>query len=206
MTSIKEYAKDFKPITALRTKYYLYIISLWVVIIGPVNGLFWVISYFDDTFPTEFRDGFLRWSLYLSIPLLALAFLGAWFYYPTLRYEVVEDEIHVFVGLITKTRKVVPYRTITNIEVKQGPYDRLLDIGSVEIQTAGNSANKQGPEEKLEGVPNKILLELQEHIINSVRKVIGSPGTSHDLDKVPEGNLLAAILEEIKLLRSNLSK
>lgn len=93
------------------------------------------------------------------------------------------------------------FRTITNIDIKQGPYDRIMGIGSIEIQTAGFSAGKTGPEERLDGIPTQLIKELRNLILNKVRKVKGSPGTSHDLDH-PEEDVLTAILNEIIKLKS----
>ena len=62
-------------------------------------------------------------------------------------------EIYVKRGVVTITRKHVPFRTITNISSKAGVFDRLFNIGSVHIETAGYSGSQQsGPEVKLEGI------------------------------------------------------
>ena len=62
-------------------------------------------------------------------------------------------EIYVKKGIITVTRKHVPFRTITNIASNIGPFDRLFGVGNVSIETAGYSGSSQtGPEERLEGI------------------------------------------------------
>ena len=78
-------------------------------------------------------------------------------------------EIYSMKGVITITRKHLPFRTITNISSRAGPFDRLFKIGSVHIETAGYSgANQPGPEEKLEGI--MFYEEVRDFILNVLRK------------------------------------
>ena len=77
-------------------------------------------------------------------------------------------EIYVKKGLLNITHKHVPFRTITNISVRAGPLDRLFGIGSVNIETAGFSGQKRGPEEKLEGF--SFYQEVRDFILNELRK------------------------------------
>lgn len=60
-------------------------------------------------------------------------------YYRSIRYELREDEIVVFKGIITRSVKVVPYRTVTNLHLTRGPIDRLLGLGTLKVETAGLS-------------------------------------------------------------------
>ncbi|RMG32620.1 MAG: PH domain-containing protein [Methanobacteriota archaeon] len=159
-----------------------------------------LIDIFDPTFPDIVREGMLRYSTILYAFAIVFAIIGSYLYYPTIRYEVIDNEIHVYRGVITKTRKVVPYRTITNIEIKRGIFDRMFGIGTVEIQTAGSSNPNRGPEERIDGIPKDILIPLQEHIISHVRRMTGSPATSHDSDPV------SAILYELRELKTLLKE
>ena len=78
-------------------------------------------------------------------------------------------EVYVKKGVLTITRKHVPFRTITNISSKAGPFDRLFGIGSVHIETAGYSGSQQkGPEVKLEGIV--FYEEVRDFILNELRK------------------------------------
>ena len=74
-------------------------------------------------------------------------------YYRSLQYEIHDDEIIVRAGVITKTVKHIPFRTVTNLEVKQGPFDRLFGIGTLNIQTAGMGGTSAA-EESLGGLRN----------------------------------------------------
>lgn len=201
MTNIKQFASRFHPKKQLRTKYILYDLSVAIpiLIISPIA--YWLIYKRvtnDDLTTLQYISNFAIIGSLLSIILVTI---GAYIYYPTIFYEIVDNEIHVFKGVITKTRKVVPYRTITNLEIKRGPYDRLLNIGTIEIQTAGKSSAKPGPEETINGIPAEYLVDLQEYIISNVRKTVGSPGTSQDLDHINPDNVLMGILQEIRELK-----
>lgn len=77
-------------------------------------------------------------------------------------------EIYVKEGLFTITVNHVPFRTITNISSKAGVFDRLFGIGSVHIETAGNSNDIKGPEETLEGIV--FYEEVRDYILAELRK------------------------------------
>jgi uncharacterized membrane protein YdbT with pleckstrin-like domain len=78
-------------------------------------------------------------------------------------------EVYMQRGVLTRTRKHVPFRTVTNISSKAGLFDRLFGIGSVHIETAGYSGSQQkGPEVKLEGIV--FYEEVRDFILNELRK------------------------------------
>jgi len=98
-------------------------------------------------------------------------------YYNTFRYSVISEkgetmpEVFTRRGLITTTERHVPFRTITNISSTAGVLDKLLGIGSVEIETAGSSvrsSGQPGPEEKIEGIV--FYEELRDFILRELRK------------------------------------
>lgn len=97
------------------------------------------------------------------------------FYFKSIEYSVRAEsgftmpEIYSKKGIITVTRKHLPFRTITNISSRTGPFDRLFKIGSVHIETAGYSgANQTGPEEKLQGI--MFYEEVRDFILTELRK------------------------------------
>ncbi len=96
-------------------------------------------------------------------------------YFKSIEYSVKAEtgdtmpEIYSKRGIITITRRHVPFRTITNISSKAGPFDRLFKIGSVHIETAGYSGpNQKGPEEKISGVV--FYEEVRDFILKELRK------------------------------------
>jgi membrane protein YdbS with pleckstrin-like domain len=115
------------------------------------------------------------WMMVLNLIWLIPALLILPFYINSIEYSVKAEsgetmpEIYVKKGIITVTRKHVPFRTITNIASKAGVFDRLFGIGNVNIETAGFSGTSQtGPEEKLEGIV--FYEEVRDFILNELRK------------------------------------
>lgn len=130
-------------------EYWDYVASLWI----PVNALVW------------FGIGILLLPPFVMYP----------FYVRVIEYSVISQsgetmpEVFVKKGLFNITKKHVPFRTITNISSRAGPFDRLFRIGTVEIETAGYSGPKQqGPEEKLEGIV--FYEEVRDHILRALRR------------------------------------
>jgi membrane protein YdbS with pleckstrin-like domain len=127
-------------------------------------------------------------------------------YYNSLSYEVQDDEVIVHVGIWTKSVKHVPYRTVTNLQVKRDILDRwFFALGTLNIQTAGMSG-QTGAEEKLVGLPN--VQEVYELVATQLRRFRGGMGpTAADVEPEPvEGAAptLVAILDEVRAIRQNL--
>jgi len=115
------------------------------------------------------------WMLVLNLIWLIPVLIFTPSYVRSIEYSVKAEsgetmpEIYVKKGIVTVTRKHVPFRTITNISSKAGPFDRMFGIGSVHIETAGQSdSNKAGPEEILEGIV--FYEEVRDFILNELRK------------------------------------
>ena len=124
-------------------------------------------------------------------------------YYRSLSYEIQNDEVIVNVGIITKTIKHVPYRTVTNLEINRGILDRwIFKMGTLKIQTAGMSG-QTGAEEDLVGLVN--VQEVYEIVVNELRKFRGgmTPTAADeeiDLATTP-ANGLDEVLEELRAIR-----
>ena len=115
------------------------------------------------------------WTIVLNLVWLVPSLIVAPIYFRSIEYSVKAEtgetmpEIYVKKGFVTVTQKHVPFRTITNISSRAGPFDRLFGIGNVNIETAGFSGTKQtGPEEKLEGVV--FYEEVRDFILNELRR------------------------------------
>ncbi|MFW9852629.1 MAG: PH domain-containing protein [Candidatus Thorarchaeota archaeon] len=101
----------------------------------------------------------------IILVLLSILFLVK-LYIESIKYEVLDTELVIRKGIITKKHTIIPYRTITNLLSKRSPFDRLFGISKIIIQTAGESASAQ-PEGRMIGVyyPHDLL----EEILNLVR-------------------------------------
>jgi len=178
--------KIFKPSKAYLHKRLLQIIVgiliLWLIIVLGFVGVTFIGSVAE---PNDVPDpiqtinswigsvsfwGFIL-NMVWAIPLLAFTP----FYFRSIAYSVKSEtgetmpEVYVQQGVLTITRKHVPFRTVTNISSKAGLFDRFFKIGSVHIETAGYSGNQQkGPEVKLEGIV--FYEEVRDFILNELRK------------------------------------
>jgi uncharacterized membrane protein YdbT with pleckstrin-like domain len=128
-------------------------------------------------------------------------------YYRSLRYEIQDDEVVVNAGIWTKSVKHVPYRTVTNMQVKRDVVDRLLGLGTLNIQTAGMSG-QTGAEEQLVGLSN--VQEVYESVANELRRFRGGMApTQADVEVESAASLprdLGEILAEVRAIRRSLEE
>ena len=155
---------------------------IWLIVITCFAGLSFAIaadnpgrySSASDVFNIYFVSVSL-WTLGVNLTWLVPALIAIPPYVKSIEYSVKAEsgdtmpEIYSKRGIITITRKHVPFRTITNISSRAGPFDRLFKIGSVHIETAGYSgANQKGPEENLSGIV--FYEEVRDFILKELRK------------------------------------
>jgi len=179
------------------------IIALIIAVVGYLFGLLIGIEH-GPRVATIIFIVFLIVDLVWWIPAMVLAGL----YYNSLSYEIQDDEVIVHVGIVTKSVKHVPYRTVTNITINRGILDRyMFDIGTLNIQTAGMSGTT-GAEESLLGLAN--VQEVYNKVVQKLRLFRGGMApTTTEVDVEPDASsrdVLNAILNELKAIRQNTKK
>ena len=149
---------------------------LWVICCGA-NLLMWVISY----------------------PIIHL-------WTKNLTYIVRDDRVTIQSGILTKKEQNIPYRSITDFVLKRGPFDRLLGIGTIQIQTAGQSTTATGYEGCLSGIMDydSIHGDLRDKL-KSLHPISESTTTSEPV-QIGNDNVLNQILNELKEIRKNTEK
>jgi uncharacterized membrane protein YdbT with pleckstrin-like domain len=178
--------KIFKPSKTFLRKILLQPIVLaifiWLVVILGFIGLSFLAANSD---PAEYPSAVQHindwigtvnlWTITINLVWLVPVLILVPLYFRSIEYSVKAEsgetmpEVYVKRGILTVTRKHVPFRTITNISSNAGIFDRLLGIGSVHIETAGYSgSNQRGPEVKLEGIV--FYEEVRDFILNELRK------------------------------------
>jgi membrane protein YdbS with pleckstrin-like domain len=178
--------KIFKPSKAFLRKNLLQpivlVVTIWLfVVICFVGGSFIGAATEPEEFPsaiqyiTTWIGPVSFWTIVVNLVWLIPLLIYIPFEFRSIEYSVKAEtgetmpEIYVKRGVVTVTRKHVPFRTITNISSKAGVFDRLFNIGSVHIETAGYSGSHQaGPEVKLEGIV--FYEEVRDFILNELRK------------------------------------
>lgn len=85
----------------------------------------------------------LMWAI--AVPITAL-------WIRNLSYEITGTDVLIYKGILTKVEQAIPLRMITDFRLNRSLYDRALGIGSLDIQTAGQSVNTTGYEGRLSGL------------------------------------------------------
>lgn len=119
-------------------------------------------------------------------------------YYDSMWYELHDDEMRWKRGVIFRRTGIVPYNRITNIDIRQGPVMRRLEISTISIQTAGYSGQAQA-EIRIEAIV--LAEELRELIRSMVRVTGGGDGTGTGMTGVPVKATELQILDELKAIR-----
>ncbi len=180
------------------SKTWLALTSVLVLILVP-SALF---GYFVGTDADGARGATI--ALWIMAGVNALWFVPGVlvipFYYRTLRYEIRDDEVIVHAGLITRSVKHVPYRTVTNLKVTRGPFDRMFGLGTLAIQTAGMSG-QTGAEESLVGLND--VQTIYEKVAAALRRYRGamSPTAADEDVGLRNDADLGALLAEVKAIR-----
>ncbi len=194
-----------KPDQRLMNKYLL-MLAFWGLLILAGSILFGVLIGLDAAGASGAMIG-LFWAIGLNLLWILPCLLVLAPYVRSLQYEIHADEVIVRAGIITKSVKHVPFRTVTNLKTSQGPFDRIFKLGTLDIQTAGMSG-QSGAEEKLTGLPN--FIEVYEQVAQALRRyrqAMAPTGSESDaaLPCTDEGSL-QAILQELRLIRRSLKE
>lgn len=137
-----------------------------------------------------------------------IAIILSVFYARSLSYEIQDDEVILRVGIVTKSVKHVPYRTVTNISIKRGILDRFMfDIGTLNIQTAGMSGTA-GAEQSLVGLED--VNGVYDDVVKKLHAFRGamSPTTAEEdtVRESPQGDVMTSMLEELRAIRKSVEK
>jgi membrane protein YdbS with pleckstrin-like domain len=177
--------KIFKPSQAFLHKMVFesvfVFILIWLMIVLSFVGFCFLLATDPVEYPSAIQlinDWLLPvglWTAAVNLVWLIPALVAIPRYFRSIEFSVKAEsgdtmpEIYSKKGIVTITRKHLPFRTITNISSRAGPFDRLFKIGSVQIETAGYSGpNHKGPEEKIAGVV--FYEEVRDFILKELRK------------------------------------
>lgn len=196
----KQFTPSPKYLTKLRVT--LSLIALMVLICGFVIGV-----------PIAFSEGFGALAITLVVMLVlnllwwvpGMLLTGP--YYHSLRYEIHADEMIMNVGVVTKSVKHVPFRTVTNLTVKRGILDRWFGIGTLDIETAGMSNTQGVPEQSLVGLENP--QEIYEIVVTALHRFRSGMAPSSAEEEAPataSPEALNAILTEVRAIRQAIEK
>ena len=194
----------FVPDARLKTKFYT--IALLTGVLSIVGcGLFFALVTLDSGETDVLGLGFAI-SLAGNLLWMLPAFLAIGPFCDRLRYEIHDDEVIVHVGLITKSIKHVPFRTVTNLQLNRGPFDRMFGIGTLNIQTAGMSGQK-GAEESLMGLNNvQEVYAIVAKALRRYRSALAPDQAGEELAPALDGQVLGELLAEVRAIRATLEQ
>ncbi len=194
---------EIRPDRKLITKSWLILISLSIVIV-----LFACLLHIIPLLNSDVN--FSQFSFYLW-RIVFIAIILMWiistpimlFWIKNLSYFIEADKIVIKKGILTKIKQNIPFRMVTDFMLERTLYDRWLGIGSIKIQTAGQSQNQTGYEGKLAGLINWD--ELHEKLRSDLTESRSSNKEISESPKVNE-NALENILIELKKISRILEK
>ena len=198
--------KTFKPSSKYLSKSRLSITIVALLILAGGILLGWLMSFDREIGASGFRIMVIVTAI-IDVVWWVPAMLLTGPYYRSLSYEIQDDEVIVRAGILTKSVKHVPYRTVTNLTVKRDILDRWLGLGTLNIQTAGMSG-QTGAEERLVGLTN--VQEVYELVATELRRFRGGMApTAADVEGQPavaSTDALSAILAEVRAIRQALER
>lgn len=147
--------------------------------------------------------------LVTAVAILALwvvAYPIAKLWIKNLAYIIRQDRVTIQKGILTKTEQNIPYRSITDFILQRSLYDRILGIGCIRIQTAGQSQAPSGYEGNMAGLIEyeKLHNELRERL-RSLHPISESLTTQEPVHKSTE-QILEQILQELRAIRKSTEK
>ena len=142
------------------------------------------------------------WLMLMSLILLWISA-----FYKSLEYVIDSDSIKMRKGVFWRKRVTVPYPKITNIDVTQGPVQRMFNMGTIHIQTAGASG-PQGAQAELKLLEVRDLDGLKDTIMERVRDYAPSrpEEVKKEVGEESDAEILGRILKELTAIREVLEK
>ncbi len=186
---------NFKPELALK--------RLWNLISSLVFGFGIIVAIAILACKIEFVVFVIYGSLLAICMLWIFLYIPA--FYKTLQYRISDEGVHLNKGVFWKVKTTVPFSKITNIDITQGPLERIFGISTIHVQTAGASGQQNAKAELvMHGIsdPAAVIETLKKGMYLPDR-VVEKPVNTSIQD---EDSVLLAILHEIKGLREDLNK
>lgn len=162
----RDYAK--KQILKGSIGYFLFY-APWMIL------MFWLIHLGETGVQFEW---FLWMNFYfVLIPYVIFLVFVIWYefkYVKMFSFEVLENNLVIRHGVFNRVKATIPYSRIQNINITNGVFDRMYNIFTVKVETAGFSAAASGgqsghikPEGYIPGLKDPTLIEnkIKEHLM-----------------------------------------
>jgi hypothetical protein len=183
------------------------VFQIYLLIVILFGFVWWMITVVALAFLIAIWVGVAA-ALSSFVPLIiAISVVLYWIprFYSSIKYVLDDDDVTVTRGVWWKTKSVVPYNRITNINIYQGPISRRFGLAKLAIQTAGfsgvSSSGHKTAEAELIGLKN--FEEIKDMIIGLVR---GMKPQAVEAEAEPSKHLNEQILEELRRIRKAVEK
>lgn len=150
----------FKPSPKLFNLWIIYSLIILIVVMSPLIVCFFI----------SLAELVIFLSVYLGISVPVFVFVWVWIgpYVRTLEYGIDSDGLILRGGVWWRFVRNIPFHKVTNVQLTQGPIERVLGLSSVSIQTAGHGQSNV-PEGKFNGLINAE--EVRKEILKHVKKL-----------------------------------
>jgi putative membrane protein len=129
------------------------------------------------------------WALVVMAILFAFFSLGAlYFRWLKLEYRVGDHEVRIDSGFLHRTSRAIPFDRVTDVDIEQGPLQRLLGLAKVKLETGAAAASKEE-----EGVLHTISLARAEALREHIRARKGLTVAAAAGEAVAEAHALYAM-------------
>ncbi len=193
---------EIKPHKNLQVKqwFVLATISFLIILVGIILQV--LISTQESV--TASQVAIILWPIIFgTIILLSVIYIPiVILWIKNLTYFIENDRITINKGILSKIQQNIPYRAITDFKLHLSLYDRFLNIGSVRIQTAGQSTSATGYEGNLSGLEDWENLHQQLRVkLKDLYSTVDSTTNENNSDHSLNVDKLEDILEELKTIR-----
>ena len=119
-----------------------------------------------------------RWKLAIGFALLmaVISVAGLLVRWLTLEYRVGADQIRIDTGFFHRISRAIPFERIQDVDIVQGPVQRLLGLAQVRFETGGSAGGKE------EGVLHTVSLVRAEALRARVRELRAPASIEHAAD------------------------
>ena len=187
--------REFRPTKVLLVFWIIGVVTACI----PIGGIIKSICV-ETNIPWQkaFAMGYL-------IPLVVFTTYAILFFH-TIRYELDDRYVTKASGVLWKKRRSIPLEKITNLDVRQGPIERIFGYGNIWVFTPSTGAAT--PEEKLVGITNPH--DMKQTMIERSEAVKQPQAIAAQESKVePTGevvSLLSDIRDSLKNIESSLAQ
>ena len=149
------------------------------VMISTINTLvllyaifgFCLFLVFIQTEDSSRLSSFLWIGLGLSLFILIISWFVAKLSYRFYKYELRKEGIYKETGILFKKYLSIPYSRVQNINIKRGLIDRMLNLSTLQIYTAGSSHPYNQAEGHFPAFTKEKAEELRQRIMQKINSL-----------------------------------